>query len=112
MDAPAHGLQRRLRRHRQVRRELLAGPGIAPSTGPTAAGLQRAPVLCPEGVADANGPAGALGASPGSASVSCRYLISLGASPEATTDSGEKPSDLIDPEYQDLVELFGATTMG
>ncbi|KAM9537526.1 protein phosphatase 1 regulatory subunit 27 isoform 1-T1 [Guaruba guarouba] len=41
-----------------------------------------------------------------------RYLISLGASPEATTDSGEKPSDLIDPEYQDLVELFGATTMG
>lgn len=43
--------------------------------------------------------------------VSCRYLISLGASLEATTDAGEKPSDLIDPEYKDLVELFQATTM-
>ncbi|KAM6049616.1 protein phosphatase 1 regulatory subunit 27 isoform 1-T1 [Theristicus caerulescens] len=40
-----------------------------------------------------------------------RYLISLGASLEATTDAGEKPSDLIDPEYKDLVELFQATTM-
>lgn len=44
--------------------------------------------------------------------VSCRYLISLGASLEATTDDGETPSDLIDPEYKDLVELFEATTMG
>lgn len=43
--------------------------------------------------------------------VSCRYLISLGASPEATTDAGERPSDLIDPEYKELVELFQATTM-
>ncbi|NXT77268.1 PPR27 phosphatase, partial [Zapornia atra] len=31
-----------------------------------------------------------------------RYLISLGASPEATTDEGEKPSDLIDPDYKEL----------
>lgn len=38
--------------------------------------------------------------------------MSLGASPEATTDAGEKPSDLIDPEYRDLVELFQATAMG
>lgn len=44
--------------------------------------------------------------------VSRRYLISLGASLEATTDAGEKPSDLIDPEYKDLVELFQATTVG
>lgn len=40
-----------------------------------------------------------------------RYLLSLGASLEATTDDGEKPSDLIDPEYKDLVELFQAATM-
>uniref|UniRef100_A0A803V398 Protein phosphatase 1 regulatory subunit 27 n=1 Tax=Ficedula albicollis TaxID=59894 RepID=A0A803V398_FICAL len=38
-----------------------------------------------------------------------RYLLSLGASLEATTDDGERPSDLIDPEYEDLVQLFGAT---
>lgn len=44
--------------------------------------------------------------------VSRRYLISLGASPEATTDAGEKPSDLIDPEYKDLLELFQAATVG
>lgn len=42
----------------------------------------------------------------------CRYLLSLGASLEATTHDGERPSDLIDPEYQDLVELFQATAMG
>ncbi|NXM68195.1 PPR27 phosphatase, partial [Serilophus lunatus] len=40
-----------------------------------------------------------------------RYLLSLGASLEATTDDGEKPSDLIDPEYEDLVQLFGATAL-
>ncbi|KAI1232539.1 hypothetical protein IHE44_0007007 [Lamprotornis superbus] len=40
-----------------------------------------------------------------------RYLLSLGASLEATTDDGEKPSDLIDPEYEDLVQLFGATVL-
>jgi len=55
----------------------------------------------------------ARGHGPGrSASISPRYLLSLGASLEATTDAGEKPSDLIDPEYTDLVELFRATTMG
>ncbi|XP_035424571.1 protein phosphatase 1 regulatory subunit 27 [Cygnus atratus] len=40
-----------------------------------------------------------------------RYLMSLGASPEATTDAGEKPSDLIDPEYSELLQLFQAATM-
>ncbi|NXM08900.1 PPR27 phosphatase, partial [Tyrannus savana] len=40
-----------------------------------------------------------------------RYLLSLGASLEATTHDGEKPSDLIDPEYEDLVQLFGATAL-
>ncbi|NXI04847.1 PPR27 phosphatase, partial [Pachycephala philippinensis] len=40
-----------------------------------------------------------------------RYLLSLGASLEATTDDGEKPSDLIDPEYEDLVQLFGASAL-
>lgn len=30
---------------------------------------------------------------------------------DATNDEGEKPSDLIDPEYKDLVELFKATRM-
>ncbi|NXD28188.1 PPR27 phosphatase, partial [Spelaeornis formosus] len=40
-----------------------------------------------------------------------RYLLSLGASLEATTDDGDKPSDLIDPEYEDLVQLFGATAL-
>ncbi|KAK2528333.1 protein phosphatase 1 regulatory subunit 27 [Columba livia] len=41
-----------------------------------------------------------------------RYLISLGASLDATTDAGDKPSDLIDPEYKDLLELFQAATVG
>ncbi|NXH56697.1 PPR27 phosphatase, partial [Rhabdornis inornatus] len=40
-----------------------------------------------------------------------RYLLSLGASLEATTDDGEKPSDLIDPEYEDLVQLFEASAL-
>ncbi|NXU51918.1 PPR27 phosphatase, partial [Turnix velox] len=40
-----------------------------------------------------------------------RYLMSLGASAEATTDDGETPSDLIDPEYRDLVELFRAAAV-
>ncbi|XP_066474421.1 protein phosphatase 1 regulatory subunit 27 [Tiliqua scincoides] len=40
-----------------------------------------------------------------------RYLISLGAQLDATNDEGEKPSDLIDPEYKELVELFKATRM-
>ncbi|XP_068065931.1 protein phosphatase 1 regulatory subunit 27 isoform X1 [Anomalospiza imberbis] len=44
-------------------------------------------------------------------SASCRYLLSLGASLEATTDDGERPSDLIDPQYEDLVQLFGATAL-
>lgn len=48
---------------------------------------------------------------PGLSSASCRYLLSLGASLEATTDDGEKPSDLIDPEYEDLVQLFGAAAL-
>ncbi|KAG8129154.1 hypothetical protein E2320_015824 [Naja naja] len=37
-----------------------------------------------------------------------RYLISLGAQSDATNNEGDKPSDLIDPEYKDLVELFQA----
>uniref|UniRef100_A0A8C3CXS8 Protein phosphatase 1 regulatory subunit 27 n=1 Tax=Cairina moschata TaxID=8855 RepID=A0A8C3CXS8_CAIMO len=41
-----------------------------------------------------------------------RYLMALGASPEATTDAGEKPSDLIDPEYRELLQLFQAATVG
>ncbi|NWR25225.1 PPR27 phosphatase, partial [Emberiza fucata] len=40
-----------------------------------------------------------------------RYLLSLGASLEATTDDGEKPSDLIDPEYEDLVQLLGGAAL-
>ncbi|NXP23760.1 PPR27 phosphatase, partial [Scytalopus superciliaris] len=40
-----------------------------------------------------------------------RYLLSLGASRDATTDRGEKPSDLIDPEYEDLVQLLGAAAL-
>lgn len=44
-------------------------------------------------------------------SASRRYLLSLGASLEATTDDGEKPSDLIDPEYEDLVQLLGAAAL-
>uniref|UniRef100_A0A8D0H2U9 Protein phosphatase 1 regulatory subunit 27 n=1 Tax=Sphenodon punctatus TaxID=8508 RepID=A0A8D0H2U9_SPHPU len=40
-----------------------------------------------------------------------RYLISLGAEMNATNNEGETPSDLIDPEYKDLLELFKATNM-
>lgn len=36
-----------------------------------------------------------------------RYLLSLGADPELENDSGERPADLIDPENQELLELFG-----
>ncbi|XP_023554988.1 protein phosphatase 1 regulatory subunit 27 isoform X2 [Octodon degus] len=35
-----------------------------------------------------------------------RYLISLGADREAANDDGDLPSDLIDPDFKDLVELF------
>lgn len=40
-----------------------------------------------------------------------RYLISLGADREAANDDGDLPSDLIDPEFKDLVELFKGTKM-
>ncbi|KAG6936827.1 protein phosphatase 1 regulatory subunit 27 [Chelydra serpentina] len=40
-----------------------------------------------------------------------RYLISLGARLDATNDEGEKPSDLIDADSKDLVELFKAARM-
>ncbi|XP_067089828.1 protein phosphatase 1 regulatory subunit 27 [Osmerus mordax] len=35
-----------------------------------------------------------------------RFLLSLGASCEAQNESGEKPSDLIDPDNKDLVKVF------
>ncbi|XP_032946892.1 protein phosphatase 1 regulatory subunit 27 [Rhinolophus ferrumequinum] len=35
-----------------------------------------------------------------------RYLISLGADRDAANDDGDLPSDLIDPDFKDLVELF------
>lgn len=37
-----------------------------------------------------------------------RYLLSMGASTEAENESGEKPADLIDPDYKDLAKLFEA----
>ncbi|XP_012888554.1 PREDICTED: protein phosphatase 1 regulatory subunit 27 [Dipodomys ordii] len=37
-----------------------------------------------------------------------RYLISLGADRAAANDDGALPSDLIDPDFQDLLELFRA----
>uniref|UniRef100_A0A6I8P2J6 Protein phosphatase 1 regulatory subunit 27 n=1 Tax=Ornithorhynchus anatinus TaxID=9258 RepID=A0A6I8P2J6_ORNAN len=40
-----------------------------------------------------------------------RYLISLGADTDATNDDGDSPSDLVDPEYKDLVELFKGATV-
>ncbi|XP_008692083.1 protein phosphatase 1 regulatory subunit 27 [Ursus maritimus] len=40
-----------------------------------------------------------------------RYLISLGADREAANDDGDLPSDLIDPDFKDLVELFKGTKM-
>lgn len=36
-----------------------------------------------------------------------RYLLSLGADPELENDCGEKPADLIEPDNQELLELFG-----
>lgn len=35
-----------------------------------------------------------------------RYLISLGADRDAANDDGDLPSDLIDPDFKELVELF------
>lgn len=46
-----------------------------------------------------------------SASLHPRYLISLGADRDATNDDGDLPSDLIDPDFKDLVELFQGTKM-
>lgn len=40
-----------------------------------------------------------------------RYLISLGADRAAANDDGDLPSDLIDPDFKDLVELFQGTKM-
>ncbi|EDL34764.1 mCG144859, partial [Mus musculus] len=40
-----------------------------------------------------------------------RYLISLGADRDAANDDGDLPSDLIDPDFKDLVELFKGTSM-
>ncbi|XP_020043747.1 protein phosphatase 1 regulatory subunit 27 [Castor canadensis] len=40
-----------------------------------------------------------------------RYLISLGADRDAANDDGDLPSDLIDPAFKDLVELFKGTRM-
>uniref|UniRef100_G3WCY5 Protein phosphatase 1 regulatory subunit 27 n=1 Tax=Sarcophilus harrisii TaxID=9305 RepID=G3WCY5_SARHA len=40
-----------------------------------------------------------------------RYLISLGANIDVANDDGDLPSDLIDPDYTDLVELFKGATM-
>ena len=45
------------------------------------------------------------------ASLHPRYLISLGADRDATNDDGDLPSDLIDPDFKDLVELFQGTKM-
>ncbi|OXB81093.1 UNVERIFIED_CONTAM: hypothetical protein H355_005023 [Colinus virginianus] len=75
-------------------------------------------MACSDGHADiarcaGTGPGPGSAAPPGSGS-RCRrrrYLLSLGASLEATTDDGEKPSDLIDPDYKELLELFQAATM-
>lgn len=122
MDAPTHGLQRRLRRHSQVRgcaglpalQSLrLDSPGLEQSLCRSLAGARslRRPCGCSGraprhwGLRERRCPARRLN------SVSCRYLLSLGASLEATTDDGEKPSDLIDPEYEDLVQLLGATAL-
>lgn len=35
------------------------------------------------------------------------YLLELGANPELENDCGEKPSDLIDLDNRELLELFG-----
>lgn len=39
--------------------------------------------------------------------VTFRFLLSLGADPEAENECGEKPADLIDPDCKELVEMFG-----
>lgn len=41
--------------------------------------------------------------------VSSSYLLSLGADPELENDCGEKPADLIEPDNEELLELFGIT---
>ncbi|KPP79296.1 protein phosphatase 1 regulatory subunit 27-like, partial [Scleropages formosus] len=35
-----------------------------------------------------------------------KYLLSLGANPEALNECGEKPADLIDPDCKELIQLF------
>uniref|UniRef100_A0A672FE66 Uncharacterized protein n=1 Tax=Salarias fasciatus TaxID=181472 RepID=A0A672FE66_SALFA len=36
-----------------------------------------------------------------------RFLLSLGADPTLENDCGEKPSDLIEPDHLELLQLFG-----
>lgn len=36
-----------------------------------------------------------------------RFLLSLGADPALENDCGEKPSDLIEPDHLELLQLFG-----
>ncbi|XP_037666680.1 protein phosphatase 1 regulatory subunit 27 [Choloepus didactylus] len=38
-----------------------------------------------------------------------RYLISLGADRDAANDDGDLPSDLVDPDFKELVELLEGT---
>lgn len=35
------------------------------------------------------------------------YLLSLGADPELENECAEKPADLIEPDNEELLELFG-----
>ncbi|XP_068445397.1 protein phosphatase 1 regulatory subunit 27b [Clinocottus analis] len=41
-----------------------------------------------------------------------RYLLKLGADPKLENDCGDKPSDLIDLDNKELLELFGLTING
>ncbi|XP_061888408.1 protein phosphatase 1 regulatory subunit 27b [Entelurus aequoreus] len=41
-----------------------------------------------------------------------RYLLSLGADPNLENDNMEKPSDLIEPDNKELLDLFGPVVDG
>ncbi|XP_036268284.1 protein phosphatase 1 regulatory subunit 27 [Pipistrellus kuhlii] len=41
-----------------------------------------------------------------------RFLLSRGADRKAANDDGDLPADLIDPDFQDLVELFQGAGVG
>lgn len=137
LDAPAHRLQRRVPRHRQVRgggrstADAQQPPGGGPQTGPwrVAEGPRGAggrvwfspPTRPPHPRRGRQADRTPLGPGAGQAPPPPplqpggpvrRFLLSRGADREVANDDGDLPADLIDPDFKDLVQLFQGAGVG